>query len=533
MKRRISFFIILSLSFSFFALDFEFSLMPQFDLHTDGVFDNFFSGSISFDLYPFTVRGRDKIGFGLQAGINGIKAPVIGITPSFHEDLALNYFCRIHDRFGFGGQFYGGLWQYPVSENNDNDDSDDEKKNVKALSESGLIFGGRIFADYYILPELKVGLFAGYDVFVYNPENFASRINIGLSVKYSFSKGIFSRGGVEFDDYEVNPIFPVFYSYYNDNSFGHLSCYNMEENQIQDVQVFLLIPEYMQVPKLCAEFSSIERNEYFSADLTAFINETILESLMAHKTEGKVMVSYTSLGKRITVEQSVDFSALNRNAMTWEDDRRAAAFVSSHDGAANKISKLANSINIKNPQREATKNISLAKVIYAVLKAYGVSYVKDPTSPFSSDVTKDVDFLQFPYQTLLYSGGDCDDLSILNCAVFESLGISTAFITIPGHIFMAFDAGIEPNRASEFIRDGRYIIYENKVWIPLEATVSQENFEISRSAGYNQWRSASKSGEAKIYPMNEAWKHYKAVSVPESDTDIELPSVEKVLKYLK
>ena len=56
--------------------------------------------------------------------------------------------------------------------------------------------------------------------------------------------------------------------------------------------------------------------------------------------------------------------------------------------------------------------------------------------------TVSVDFLQFPYQTLLYHGGDCDDLSILNCSLFEALGIQTAFITIPGHIYMAYEISL-------------------------------------------------------------------------------------------
>ncbi len=42
-------------------------------------------------------------------------------------------------------------------------------------------------------------------------------------------------------------------------------------------------------------------------------------------------------------------------------------------------------------------------------------------------------------------GGDCDDLSILVCSLFEAVAIDTAFITVPGHIFMAFDSGLKSN----------------------------------------------------------------------------------------
>ena len=517
----LAFLIFLQSNLNLDALDFEVALLPQIDFHMSDDFDNSLSTSLAFDLFPFTVRGRDKIGFGLQGGIAGIKAMTLETTPLYYGDLSLIYVCRIHDRFGAGAEFFGGFWQFPEVEDKGTD------------AQSGLHTGGRIFADFYAFPELKVGLFMGMSKFAYKPDDFAKKFDLGLSIKYSFTKGIFKQSSVELDECEKEPIFPVFYSYYNENPFGTLTFFNGEENRIDDVTVSVLIGEYMQNPKVCAKIDSVERNEVFSANLTAFLNETILNSLMAHKTEGKVIVSYRSLKKKVTFEKVLDFTALNRNAMSWDDDRRAAAFVSSHDGAANKISKFAKSLIIKNPQNDYTANISFARGIFATLKAYGISYVKDPTSPFTSNETKDVDFLQFPYQTLLYSGGDCDDLSILNCALFESIGISTAFITIPGHILMAIDAGVAPEKAAETIRDGRYIIAEGKTWIPLETTVCQENFEISRSTGYNQWKSASKKDEARLYPMSDAWKTYKAVSIPESDADIELPSFEKVLRYIK
>lgn len=503
------------------ALDIEFSLLPQIDFHTVGVFETAFSGTASMDFYPLTIRGRDKIGFSLQGGITDIKAQTLNDTPLYYGDFALDYSCRIHDRFGAGVQAFAGFWKFPQV----------EEKNTKA--ENGILAGGRIFAEYYVLPELKAGVFAGMSKFLSEDDAFAQKFDLGLKLTYSFSKGIFKRSSVEMDESEVQNVFPVFYSFYNENPFGKVVFFNGEENQINNVKVSVLIPEYMTNPKTCVEIPSVARSDYFNADLTAFINETILGSLMAHRTECRIIVTYRSLGKTITSEHLLDINALNRNAMSWDDDRRAAAFVSSHDGAATKISKLAKSLILKNPTDDYTHNISFARGIFATLKAFGISYVKDPTSPFTSNLDQEIDFLQFPYQTLLYSGGDCDDLSILNCALFESIGIEAAFITIPGHIFMAFDSGVSEADAAKVIRDGRYIVQDGKVWIPLEATMCQESFEGERNAGWNQWNSAKKKGEAALYPIHEAWNLYKAVSVPESDTDIELPSLDRILKYLR
>ena len=521
MKKILFLALLLFIPLSSFALDAELTLMPQFDFHTGDEFNTGFSGKLAFNLFPFTVRGGDKIGFGAEGAISLVTAQTLDPTPIYSGDLSLTYLCRLHDRFALGASAFGGLWTFPAV----------PSKNSSPMS--GILWGGKLFADFYLLPELRIGAFAGYSDYVYKPSSFAKKIDAGLCITYSFSRGIFSRAAVEVDECSTEPVFPVFYSYYNDNPFGFALFYNGEENSITDVKVYVYIPEYMQTPSLCAEYDSVKRYDYMEANLTAFFNETILESLASHKTEGKIIVTYSSLGKKITSEQLLDVTALNRNAMSWDDDRRAAAFVSSHDGAANKMSKLARSIVNKNPQNDPAENISFARGIFAVLKAYGISYVKDPTSPFSSSETASVDFLQFPCQTLLYSGGDCDDLSILNCAMFESIGISTAFITVPGHIFMAFDSGVLPENAKSVFKDGRYIIQDEKVWIPLEATVCQETFDIARNVGYNQWSAANRKGQAALYPIEEAWKTYRAVGVPESDADIELPPVDKVLRYLR
>ena len=52
-----------------FSIDFEVSLMPQLDFHTESDFDDSFSGMVSLDFYPFVIRLRDKIGISLQGGI--------------------------------------------------------------------------------------------------------------------------------------------------------------------------------------------------------------------------------------------------------------------------------------------------------------------------------------------------------------------------------------------------------------------------------------------------------------------------------
>jgi hypothetical protein len=156
--------------------------------------------------------------------------------------------------------------------------------------------------------------------------------------------------------------------------------------------------------------------------------------------------------------------------------------------------------------------------LFEALASYGINYVIDPASSFVefSEDSSALDSLNYPYQTLYYRGGDCDDLSILYCSLLEALGIDTAFITIPGHIYCAFDIGTPgegEGKQGEGWRVEGVIEHGGKLWLPVEITVPGEGFRAAWRIGAREWRAA---GEAKLYPMRESWAVYPSVTVPEA-----------------
>lgn len=117
-----------------------------------------------------------------------------------------------------------------------------------------------------------------------------------------------------------------------------------------------------------------------------------------------------------------------------------------------------------------------------------MTYVRDPK------LSKDR--VQFPSETLLLRGGDCDDLAVSFSSILSSVGISTAFIDVipPGkedeaHIYMMFDTGVPASQANLVSENAkRYIIrrdFKGKetVWIPLETTSMTEGFEKAWDLG--------------------------------------------------
>ncbi len=131
----------------------------------------------------------------------------------------------------------------------------------------------------------------------------------------------------------------------------------------------------------------------------------------------------------------------------------------------------------------------------------------------------------------MYRGGDCDDLSILTCSLFEAVGIHTAFITIPGHIFIAFDSGLSYEETKFIFSENDYFInHEGEAWIPVEITLTDEGFSKAWRTGAREWKTAAAQGNAAIFPMHDSWKIYKPVSVPGAAIKFTMLEEEKIAR---
>ena len=491
------------------AADFSLRIMPSYEFALNSKTDSVLDAIISLDWSAFTVRTRDEIYFSAQASPVIMLAQNIDPVIFYNFGGAAGYTFRVTDRISVSGEVSAGLWTLP----------EDTKRNVQAAS--GLSFGARISGDYYISPAIKAGIFCGYQNYMYSPKPFLHSIQAGVGISINLTKSLFKANAVALQDIQTQALFPVFYAHYDTNSFGSVSFTNLEKNDLTDVEVSVLIEQFMSVPKVVGTFPKISPGEEFSVDLTAFLNESILNQMQKQLSDAVVTVSYKNLGQENSYENHFFMQTLTRNSMSWEDDRRAAAFVSARDGAVQRFSRQI-SLALKDRISSAPSvNRLYAQAVFDVLKAYGINYVIDPTSVFSTSDTVAVDFLQFPYQTLLYHGGDCDDLSILNCSLFEALGIQTAFITIPGHIYMAYDSGLTAAQADSIYGKNKYIVQDGTVWIPFEITVSQDSFELGLKLGIRQWNKYPE--ERKLIPIHEAWTEFKPVTVPESDVSLQFP----------
>jgi hypothetical protein len=306
-------------------------------------------------------------------------------------------------------------------------------------------------------------------------------------------------------------IFPVSYAWYEKNPFSVLRIANNEPNDITEIKLSFFLDRFMNRPTAFAALPRLGRGEEAEVPVTALFNESMLDLTENSSSNAVVRIEYRSLGSRKEASFPLEMVIYHRNAMSWDDDRRAASFVSPRDPAAVYFAKYAAATIRRELRPDIPENLQYALVLFSSLAAYGINYLIDPASSYAelSENASALDSLNYPFETLYYRGGDCDDLSILFCSMLEVLGIPTAFVTIPGHIYMALDVGVR-----EVKSEGTLIEYEGKFWLPLEITILNQGFLRAWETGAQEWKSSS--GQGRIYPMHESWKLYPSVSAPRS-----------------
>lgn len=319
----------------------------------------------------------------------------------------------------------------------------------------------------------------------------------------------------------MTSIFPVYYSYYDTHPVGTVTVTNTSRDPVENLTVSFYVAQYMDNAKESDRVARIDRDETSQVDVYALFTNEIFEITEGAKVSARFTLDYTLDGKEMSEEFVQTIEVHNRNAMTWDDDRKICAFVTAKDPAVMRFARNTTGYIQDALNRGVSSSLMSAMGLHEALDCYGMHYIPDPTTPYTelSEQTQTVDYLLFPRQTLEYQGGDCDDLSALYCALLESLGVETAFITIPGHIYMAFSLGMRENDArAAFHYPDELIFRDGWAWIPVEITLRDEGFITAWQLGAKQWRENNSAGLADFYPVREGWGVYQPVGLPGSAT---------------
>jgi tetratricopeptide (TPR) repeat protein len=316
---------------------------------------------------------------------------------------------------------------------------------------------------------------------------------------------------IKITDTSVNNVFPALYKQYSRKPFGKVKIVNTDTVP-HEASIGIFIPELMSSPtenKVIIrpkETKEIALNGIFSHDINNLRDDIL--------TQAEIKVSYTEKQKTRSHKKTSKLFVYNRNAITWDDLGKIGAFVTSTDP---KLDTFVRTIMVQHEEKtralgRSSRNILKAMVLFDSLVSFGIRYIPDPNNPFTqmSEDRSAVDNVQYPVEVLAKKSGDCDDLVALYCALLENIGIQTAVVDAPGHVFMMFDSGVSSDDADGLpIQADLYIEKNGKIWIPVEITLVGSRFMDAWRAGIGECRSMIENNRFNTIQISDAWQDYE------------------------
>jgi predicted negative regulator of RcsB-dependent stress response len=340
---------------------------------------------------------------------------------------------------------------------------------------------------------------------------------------------------IRFLDGAVSDIFAALQSYYVGNTIGSVAFKNDDKYPLENVDVSFFQAGYMDGPTPLETFDRIDPGEERQVDLYAAFNNRVFETEGITPLTGEIIVQYTSRSRTNAQRYSVTYDMYDKEALSWDDTRKAAAFVTPADSALRNFSSYVRQVSRERVVPGFSGEMQTAMQAYYGLKELGLIYQLDPTSPFTvaQEDSGVIDAVSIPRNTLKRLTGDCDDLSVLYSSLLEAAGVETAFVTVPGHIYVAFNTKV-PAREYQLIHPAQNMTINiaNQLWVPVEITmVGTDDFLSAWRTGVQEFDSYKEFPEKReLINVREAQQTYRPVGLQETDLGLQYGDAQLVAR---
>jgi tetratricopeptide (TPR) repeat protein len=334
---------------------------------------------------------------------------------------------------------------------------------------------------------------------------------------------------------KMPPIFPAMQNWYSKNPLAVLSIENKERFPLENVEVTFFQKGFMDSPTLCAKLPLLAAGAGAEIGILASFNQEVFRNEGVTPLSGEVVVTYRGRGRAGEQKTSVSYDLLDKSAITWDDDRKEAAFITPADSALRNYASYIRQTSKDRGVEGYDESAQFACQLFYALTELGILYQVDPNTPFESvkGGSLSIDSVSLPRDTMRRITGDCDDLTALYSSILESAGIASAFITVPGHIYAAFKAKTAPNAFAELNADrAMTIAVGDGLWVPVEITmIGQATFIEAWRKGAEEWNSlAANPAERHFYETSKAQELYKPVGLKEADLGLQYGRKEPIVE---
>jgi tetratricopeptide (TPR) repeat protein len=400
------------------------------------------------------------------------------------------------------------------------------------------LFPGGYYGDFYARAQLAAGYRFSPTFSLYGNVGYLHEFQrwtplyMGLSVGVSANLTLDmaqSRDEIVVEVSQAEPVFSVVYASYAAAPVGTIKLTNREKTEIRDVRVEFRSERYTSAPVLCGSASILAKGRSVEFPLLAGFNESILDFSEDGEIPGEISVSYTMLGAQRKAVKTQAIKVRNRNTVPGRDPAVLAALVSPNSTEILAYAKYVVGIARNQLRTGLNRNMQFAMALFEALRLSGVAWQEDGSTPYT-EARKNPerpDYVQYPFQTLAYRSGDCDDIGVLYAACLESIGVGSAFVPLADDFLVCVDMGISAAEADRLFSSAKsYLAIDEEAWLPVSMSRLREGFVNAWYAALDGIGAAtveSAQDWPDFIPLTDAWQEYPPLGVSSTGSDFLKP----------
>lgn len=317
---------------------------------------------------------------------------------------------------------------------------------------------------------------------------------------------------VRVERFAIDDLFPSLFNLYQNEQVGTVTIRNTGTTPVSRVSLTAEM-RFLDFPTPGGSVDLLEPDASVALPVRLPISPATLQLQESAPVPVRLTVNYEAGGRTHQVTEVAVITVHRATALTWDDSAKLAAFVTPHDEIV--TSFVAPFVRIELDERPSlSERLFRAARISDAVGAGGIEYVEDPYSGITTVLGNPtiIDTVRFPRTTLRVGYGDCDDTTALLSSLYEAVGIATAVMTSPGHVFLAFDTGEPEANRWLFETDTTAAIgYGGTVWLPYETTTLAQGFLASWREGSRLYRRYAQAGGIEFIPIAGTRDRYPAL----------------------
>ena len=388
---------------------------------------------------------------------------------------------------------------------------------------------------FRINPSFSVGISGSWLDFQYDSwfgNSLMQGLTAGISLTYRLDTKKSSGSVSATAEYDDN-VFPLLYTIYKDESFGTVYVSNDETAEIRNVRVSLRANGYTASEMECGVISTLPKHATQSVPLLADFSEAIMNFTENGQIPAEVVIEYDLLGQKRTSVSQIIIPVYNRNQMRWADPAVLASLVSTSSQEVLEFSKYLVGVSRRYLRTGLNRNMQFAMYVFEGMRLAGIQLDPEPSTPYDSYHLDSsiLDYIQYPYQTMLYKSGDKDDLGVLFMSLLQSVGINSSFIATADDFIVIFNTEIKADRSGNFFngQDKFVVLDEENVWLPLSMKSLSEGFINSWYKAIEEINYAAETEEDYYFvDIADAWTMYPPAGFTSSE-NVTLEASEKTV----